>query len=240
MEHELEQGDVVLCTVDNIKGTIVFVKIHYKGKELEGSVVLSEIAPGRIRNIRNYVVPKKKIVCKVLRISGDRIDLSLRRVTKKEKEEIIKQHKQEKSYKNILKSILGEESKDLIKKITQEQSIHDFIEKIKENPKELEKLLDKEKTKKILDILSKQKDKKTIIKKEFDLYNQKPNGLEIIKEILGDIKEADIKYISAGKYRIQTEAEDMKKADNLLKEILKRIEERAKKTNTEFQIKNKK
>ena len=80
----IEEGDIVLCTVDRIVGTNVFVKIDERGKEHEGCIVLSEVAPGRIRNLRDYVFPHKKIVCKVLRISGDRIDLSLRRVTQKE------------------------------------------------------------------------------------------------------------------------------------------------------------
>ena len=67
--EKLEVGDFAMCTVDRIVGTIVFVKIDGRG---EGSIILSEIAPGRIRNLRNYVVPKKRIVCKVLRTSGDR------------------------------------------------------------------------------------------------------------------------------------------------------------------------
>ena len=79
---DLDVGEIVMCTVDRIVGTIVFVKIDGNG---EGSIILSEIAPGRIRNLRDYVVPKKRIVCKILRISGDRIDLSLRRVTQKER-----------------------------------------------------------------------------------------------------------------------------------------------------------
>jgi len=73
---ELEVGDVVLCTVDKIAGTVVFVKIDRNG---EGNIITSEIAPGRIRNLREYVVPKKKIVCKILRISPNgNINLSLR------------------------------------------------------------------------------------------------------------------------------------------------------------------
>ena len=100
-----------MCTVDRIVGTIVFVKIDGNG---EGSIILSEIAPGRIRNLRDYVVPKKRIVCKILRISGDRIDLSLRRVTQKEKKELIEQYKQEKSYISVLKSILGEKADKII------------------------------------------------------------------------------------------------------------------------------
>jgi len=60
----LEVGDVVMCTVEKIAGTVVFVKIDENG---EGSIVLSEIAPGRIRNLRDYVIPKKRIICKCIR-----------------------------------------------------------------------------------------------------------------------------------------------------------------------------
>src|SRR3989344_2343925 len=101
---KFEEGEIVICTVDRIVGTVVFVKIDGNG---EGGIILSEIAAGRIRNLRDYVVPQKRIVCKVLRVSGDRVDLSLRRVTQKERKEIVERDKQEKSYKSILKSILG-------------------------------------------------------------------------------------------------------------------------------------
>src|SRR3989344_4843371 len=109
MEQNLEESDVVLCTVDRIVGTVVFVKIE--DNSVEGSIILSEIAPGRIRNLRDYVVPKKKIVCKVLRISKDgNIELSLRRVTPKEQKKVLEESKQEKSYESILKNILKEKA----------------------------------------------------------------------------------------------------------------------------------
>jgi translation initiation factor 2 alpha subunit (eIF-2alpha) len=74
---ELEEGTVVLCTVTKIVGTSVFVKLDDYNKE--ATIITSEIAPGRIRNLRDYVVPNKKIVCKILRIDNKgQIDLSLR------------------------------------------------------------------------------------------------------------------------------------------------------------------
>ncbi len=79
----MEEGDIVLCTVVKIERTTVFVKLE-DGKE--GTINTSEIAPGRIRNLRDYVVPDKKIVCKILSIDPKgNINLSLRRVTTKEK-----------------------------------------------------------------------------------------------------------------------------------------------------------
>ena len=83
MPQKLEQGDLVICAVDKIIGTVVFVKIEGPYDVKEGTIIFSEIAAGRIRNIRDYVKEGKKIVCKVLDINNEKcyIDLSLRRVS---------------------------------------------------------------------------------------------------------------------------------------------------------------
>jgi len=233
---ELEVGEIVLCTVDRIVGTIVFVKIEGNG---EGSIIISEIAPGRIRNLRDYVFPKKKIVCKVLRISGDRIDLSLRRVTLKEQKEIKEQYKQEKSYKNILKSILGEEADKASKEILKESDLYSFLQEAKEDPKKLEKIVGKDNSKKIVDILNAQKQKKFVIKKEISLITTKPNGLELIKNIFEKHKGTEIKYLSAGRYTIAAESNDIKTADHEVMKIISEIEKGAKQDAMEFSINEK-
>ncbi len=230
----LEEGDIVLCTVDRIVGTNVFVKMENNG---EGCIVFSEVAPGRIRNIRDYVVPKKKIVCKILRISGDRIDLSLRRVTQKEQKEVKERDKQEKSYEKILKSVLGEEKGEkIIQEISKKDKIYDFLQNAKENPKELEKFVGKENLKKIIDILKTQKQKKTILKKEIFMTTREPDGIELIKDLLEKIKGTEIKYISSGKYSLKKESQDIKKADTELTKILAELEKEARKKRVEFSI----
>ncbi|MEK6847749.1 MAG: hypothetical protein AABX50_01330 [Nanoarchaeota archaeon] len=229
----LESGDIILCTVDRIVGTTVFVHIEGNG---EGSIVFSEIAPGRIRNIRDYVVPKKKIVCKVLRISGDRIDLSLRRVTLKEQKELKESDKQERGFISILRTVLKEKAEETIDKIPKGQELSSFLQRAKESPKELEDLVGKQNSKKILDILGTQKQKISVIKKEIILKSQDPDGLEIIKDILGKIEGAEIKYLSAGRYSLKREAEDAKEADQKLREILEIIEKKAKSHGMDFSI----
>jgi len=47
---EYNEGDLVLCNVTQLGKTTVFVKIEGNG---EGTIVTSEIAPGRIRNLRD-------------------------------------------------------------------------------------------------------------------------------------------------------------------------------------------
>lgn len=231
---ELEPGDIVLCTVEKIEKTIVFVNIEGNG---QGSIVTSEISPGRIRNIRDFVVPNKKIVCKVLRVSGDRIDLSLRRVTQKERKELLERYQQEKSFISLFKTILGEKSEKILEKIKNSSTISEFVEEIKQNPKNLEKFIDKKDSEKILEIINNQKKKKSIVKKEILFSTNEGNGLEIIKEILGNIKEFEIRYISAGKYSITKESEDLKKADNAIKQLADEILKKSKKYEINFSIK---
>ncbi len=236
--NRLEVGDLVLCTVDRIVGAVVFVKIPAENHEMEGSIVLSEIAPGRIRNIRDYVVPKKKIVCKILRIlPNGNIELSLRRVTQKEKKEVIEQDSQEKGYLSILKSIFGEKTEEIIKKISGEGDLFSFLENAKNNPEKLEQIVGKENAGKILDILKMQKKKKTIIKKEIHITTTKPNGITLIKKILDIFKDVNARYISAGKYRLELESEDIKSADKRLNGMINAAEKDSKKLGVEFAVK---
>lgn len=233
---EYEVGDVVLCTVEKIVGTTVFVNIE--NNNLQGSMNFSEVAPGRIRNIRDYVVPKKMIVCKILKISGNHIELSLRRVTQKEEKEVREKYKQERNYKSILKSILKEKTGEILKDLCKGENICDVLEKAKENSKDLEKVIGKECSKKILDILNAQKNKKVIIKKKIFLKTTNPLGIEIIKELLEEIKEAEIAYLSAGKYSLKVEGENGKKADNKAKEIIENLEKKCKEKEIDFSFKD--
>jgi len=228
---------MVLCTVDRISGTVVFVKIE--GEEREGSIILSEIAPGRIRNLREYVIPKKKIVCKVLKTSGGTVSLSLRRVTLKEKKEVMDSYNQERSYVSILKSVLKEKSEEIITKITKEGKLYDFFEETRKDAKKLEELIGKEDAKRILDIVLEQKKKRIEIKRTIYLKTQEPNGIYILKNILESPKEIQIKYLSAGKYSLKIETEDGKKGEQKLKMFLEEIEKKARETGAQFEVKEK-
>jgi translation initiation factor 2 alpha subunit (eIF-2alpha) len=234
--NNLEIGELVLCTVDRIMGTAVFVKID--GRNIEGEIVMSEVAPGRIRNIRDYVVPKKKIVCKVLRISiSGNIELSLRRVTLKEKKEVIEREQQEKSYVSILKSVLGEKVEKAMQEMQKEETLFSFLDEAKTAPEKLEKVVGKEDAKKILEILNIQKKKIVLIKKEIHLTTIKPEGITLIKKVLEIFKEITVKYISAGRYSLELESEDVKIADKKLREMIIIAEKEAKKSGIEFSVK---
>jgi len=233
----MEVGDLVSCVVDRIVGTVVFVKIHGQKQETEGSIVFSEVAPGRIRNIRDYVVPKKKIVCKILRISNNNIDLSLRRVTQKERKEVLEGENLEKSYISILKSVLENKAEETINKIKEQDNITNFLEESKTDFKKLEKIVGKENAQKIIEILNAQKKKSSKIKKEINLTTTKPDGITLIKKILNLFKDFEVKYIAAGKYLVESESEDIKSADKKIREKIDEAEKEAKKLGVEFSLK---
>lgn len=100
-----EEGETVLCTVKRIQKTTVFVELDDYPKE--GIIHISEIAPGRIRTISDYVREGKRIVCKVLRINEryGNLDLSLRRVTTGQKLNKLKELKIEEKSEKIIESV---------------------------------------------------------------------------------------------------------------------------------------
>lgn len=235
---ELQVGDLVLCTVKDVERTTVFVKISFDNREIDGSINFSEVAPGRIRNIRDYVVPNKKIVCKVLRITQTgNIELSLRRVSLKETKEVMSKNSQERSYTSMIKSLSGNKAEQIIKDINKEERLYDFFQEAKENSKKLEKFFGKAESQKIQEVLNSQKLKKVVLKREIELKSTKPDGVEIIKDILGNVKDCDVIYIAAGKYLLRKESGDIKNADKKLREILLEVEKGAKKLGAEFKLK---
>lgn len=226
----LEEGQIVLCTVTKIIGTTVFVRLDQYGTE--GAIMTSEIAPGRIRNLRDYVVPNKKIVCKILRIDKrGQIDLSLRRVSSKERREALEGYQKEKSFEAALKTILATPD-ETIKKIKEKYLLVEFLESAKDNPQLLDSYMSRQESEKILNILNAKKEKEVSVKKKFSLSSKEENGIVKIKEILP--KEAT--YIAAGKYALTIKDKNYKDANTRLNTLMTEIEKKAKQEKCFFEL----
>lgn len=229
MDNTLEEGEIVLCTITKIVGTTVFVKIDYYEKE--GTIITSEVAPGRIRNLRDYVVPNKKIVCKVLRIDKDHIALSLRRVTAKEKRESLEKDKKEKSLAATIGSLI-QNPQEVTKKIKEKSSLADFFEKVRENPRLLDSLMNKQEATKLLKVLEEKKEKEIYVKKKFSLSSNAEDGINRIKKILPE----KVTYLAAGKFLITIKDKNYKDANAKVNSLLQEIEEKAKKESCSFAL----
>src|SRR3989338_3238904 len=160
-----EADELVLCTVTKIFHNGVFVDLDEYGKG--GMIHISEVSPGRIRNIRDFVKEGKKVVCKVLRINKEKgyIDLSLRRVNESEKRRKIDGIKREQNAEKIVEIAAGkigikteEMYKQISEKIAKEYaSLHAFFEEVLKDEKLLESLGADKKHLKVIDETIKQR-----------------------------------------------------------------------------------
>jgi len=230
------EEDIVLCTVNKIEGVIVFVTLEDGSS---GSIVTSEISPGRIRNIRDFVVPHKKIVCKILRIDpNNHVHLSLRRVNTRERKEVMDAYKKEKSFRSILKIVLKGKTDDTLKKIGEKYKLNDFIEKILENPNNAKTYLKKEEFEKIIELVNKKRPRDIFVKKSIILKcTEREDGVNAIKKTLKiNSKNLDIRYFGGSRFSITLKGESYKTLNNQLILILDEIEKKAKKEKCQIEI----
>jgi len=231
-----EEDEIVLCTVTAVHGHSVFAKLDEYGKS--GMIHISEVSPGRIRNIRDFVVEGKKIVCKVLRIDKKKghIDLSLRRVNAGQKKNKTNEIKQEQKAEKIIEGIAKKLNKD-VKGIYNEVSskifekyeyVHECFNDIVIGKADLEKLGVEKSTAEELTrgVKEKIKPPEVEIKGVLRLKSYDPDGIEIIKGALKKAVSANVnvKYNGAGNYGVIVNAPNYKEAEKILKNSIDKAE----------------
>lgn len=230
-----EDGELVLCTVTSVQYHSVFVQIDEYGKT--GMIHISEVAPGRIRNIRDFVIEGKKVVCKVLKVHPDRghIDLSLRRVTEIQKRQKITDLKQQQNAEKILEHVaktVGTKPEDLFNKaygpaIAASGSLYGFFQDVVKDEQTIDTLSLSENERKILLDVVKQRVKppEVEIMGKLKLQSYAPDGVEVVKDALrAGLKAAndaaDIRYLGSGTFRISVKSPDYKSAEKILQAFI--------------------
>ncbi len=228
-----EEGELVFCTVTKIQYHAVTINLDEYDKQ--GLIHISEVSPGRIRNIRDYVTEGKKVVCKVIRIDPDRghIDLSLRRVNdsqRRSKTEAIKQEQKAEKIVSILAERMKKPSQELYKEIApivmnKYLWLYLAFEDVVENNVSLEELgINKEFAKKLEELIrDKIKPKKVEIIEKVMVKTYDENGLEVVKKAFEKAEKVEshlqINYLGGGAYRMLITAKDYKKAESILKQV---------------------
>ena len=221
-----EEGELVLCTTTNVQPNSVFVKIDEYGSN--GMIHISEISPGRIRNIRDFVKEGKKIVCVVLRIHTDKghIDLSLRRVNESQKKKKIEYIKQQQKAEKIVEFVASN------KKVDTTKLFSEIMDKIKDDYDDLvaffnDVVNDDLKVSKYkiqladeLEEVIKQRIKPPEVEVEgtFTVSIYSEDGVEVIKEAFSKVDPNIIKssYQGGGRYKVSVKAPTYKEAEDIL------------------------
>ena len=203
---------------------------------------ISEIAPGRIRNLRDYVKEDRRIVCKVLDINRvtNNIDLSLRRVSTSAMLEKLNDYKQEEKAEKLLESVGKQFKTDLkhmydavgIKVLTKYPSLYSFFQTISVKGKDVLDSLDIPKNyKDALAKIAAEKIKPVEVKVggTLSLKTYADEGILLIKKLLLDLQKggANVHYLGAPKYKLEITSTDYKTAETQLKHLTEKTLEEA-------------
>ncbi|MDH5623820.1 MAG: translation initiation factor IF-2 subunit alpha [Candidatus Bathyarchaeota archaeon] len=228
-------GDLVIATVVGITDYGAYVRLDEYEKE--GLLHVSEVASRWVRNIRVFVREGQKVVLKVLRVNAEKghVDLSLRRVTKREKKEKILSWKKDRKADTLLRSAseklnisfeeIYEKAGALIEKEFGE--LHEGLEKTaKDGADVLLKLGVPTDIAVALEEIAKERISIQLVKVKgiLELQCTKPNGAVLIKETLlraqkiGESQGTRIRIyvVAPPKYRVEVSAEDYKSAEDAL------------------------
>ncbi|MCL4346575.1 MAG: translation initiation factor IF-2 subunit alpha, partial [Candidatus Thermoplasmatota archaeon] len=98
-----EEGELVVCTVKDVKNFGAFVSLDEYGSR-EGFIHVSEIATGCLMPESDHVKEGQKIVCKVTEVdrSKGHVNLSLKQVNDHQRREKIQQWKNENKARKLL------------------------------------------------------------------------------------------------------------------------------------------
>jgi translation initiation factor 2 subunit 1 len=236
-----EVGEVVIGTVKRIDKFGAYVSLDEYDKA-DAFIHVSEISLRWVRNIRDYLREGQKAVFKVLRSDPTtmQVDLSLRRVSKREKVEKLILWKKKQKVKRVIKllaektglnraelektflePIKGNEVElyDIFERLTKDETIPDFLKNLPENVLNALKEIVKQEIK-----------RKSVVKKGIlVLYCQSGNGVVIIRNavkeamsLAGKDQNVTITVIGPPRYLLKVEAEDSETSEKLLNQAAER------------------
>jgi translation initiation factor 2 subunit 1 len=232
-----ETGDLVVATVQEITDFGAYVKLDEYDKR--GLLHISEISSSWIRNIRDFVREGQKVVLKVLRVDSEKghIDVSLRRVTKRERIEKILSWKRERKADTLLRSVAektGLSFEEVYEKagapIEKEYGLYEGFEKVvKEGKTALTKIGVPEELATAITEIAEERMRVPMVKVKgiVELRCIKPKGVKIIKEAFLSAKKAEksretklrFYVIAAPKYAVEVMADNYKHAEAILQKV---------------------
>lgn len=235
-----EAGDLVISTVETVTDYGAYARLDEYEKR--GLLHVSEISSSWIRNIRDFVREGQKLVLKVLRVDLEKghIDLSLRRVTKRERIEKVLSWKKMRKADALIHGVaekLGLSIDEVYQKagiiIEQKFGLYVGFEKAAvEGPEALTEIGVPENIAKAFSQVAQDRIHVKMVKINglLEIRVVKPNGVKIIKDAFSKARAEKIKdakttfyVIAAPKYNIEVQAETYKRAEEVMQKTANNI-----------------
>jgi translation initiation factor 2 subunit 1 len=236
-EHKLElpeSGELVIASIESVMDYGAYANLdEYKKR---GFLHISEISSARIRNIRDFIREKQKMVLKVIHVNPEKghIDLSLRRVTKRERIEKIKAWKKERKGEVLLRAVaekVGLPVEETYQKagliLEEKDGLYEGFEKaLKDGPEALTKLgIPEDIAKAFAEIANERINIKMVkVRGVLEIRCMKPNGVKCIQQAFAETKKSvkakyakiEFHVIAAPKYSVEVSADNWKHAEELI------------------------
>ena len=235
-----EGGDLVITTIETVTDYGAYAKLDEYEKR--GLLHVSEISSSWIRNIRDFVREGQKLVLKVLRVDLEKghIDLSLRRVTKRERIEKVLSWKKMRKADALIRGVaekIGLTIDEVYQKagtiIEQKFGLYEGFEKAAiEGPEALIEIGVPENIAKAFSHVAQERIhvKMVKIRSVLEIHVVKPNGVKVIKDAFSKAKVEKIKdaktafyVIAAPKYNIEVQAENYRRAEEVMQKTTDNI-----------------
>ncbi len=236
-----EAGDLVIATVQSVTDFGAYANLDEYNKR--GLLHVSEISSSWIRNIHVFVREGQKVVLKVLRVDPEKrhIDLSLRRVTKREKIEKMMAWKKERKAETLLRSVAektGMSADEVYEKagalVERECGLYEGFERAaKGDIAFLTEIGVPEKLATAFAEVARERIRVSMVsvKGVVELRCAKPDGVKVIKEAFLNARKAEkskegkfrFYVVAAPKYCVEAMAEDYKTAEDLLQKVAQSI-----------------
>jgi translation initiation factor 2 subunit 1 len=236
-----ETGELVIATIQSVTDFGAYATLDEYDKK--GLVHISEVSSSWIRNIRDFLREGQKIVLKVLRINMEKghIDLSLRRVTKRERIEKMMNWKKERKAEALLRDV-SEKAKLPVNEVYEkagallekEYGLYEGFEKAaKEGVEALTKIGIAEDLASAFTEVARERMRVPMVKVKgiVELRCAKPNGVKIIKEAFANVKKTEkskegkfrFYVVAAPKYAVEVMAENYKSAEDILQRVAESV-----------------
>jgi translation initiation factor 2 subunit 1 len=223
-----EPGDLIIATIETVTDYGAYAKLDEFSKR--GLLHVSEISSSWIRNIHDFVRENQKMVLKVLCVDPEKghVDLSLRRVTKRERIEKIKSWKKERKADALLRGVaekLALSPEEVYQNagslLEEKYGLYDGFEKlVKEGPEDVAN---------VFVHVAQERIRVTMVKVRgvIEVRCMKPDGVKCVQNAFTSAKKSektrdskiDFYVIAAPKYSMEVAADNWKRAEELLQKV---------------------
>ncbi len=231
-----KEKELVLVKISKIMPHGAYCELVEYG--LDAYLPISEIASGWIKNIHEFIKEGQKDVGRVIAIDNEKksVDVSLKKVTTKEKNDKTSEYNLEKRYEKLFNQALSlakleSEKEAIVSELSKKVSTYtEVILAVYEKKNANELIKNKALEAELEAIVAKNiKPKRYTVSYIMDLRSTDPKtGISSIREALveAESKGVNVLYLGAPKYRLTSEDSDYPKAEGKIREVQKAIERR--------------